>query len=68
MKLLLVWNGYQLKQEMSERGGAEGQQLVISGGGDPFLNVLSAKRSPHLHVGYSGGGDPLLNLLSGHHT
>ena len=39
--------------------------LVIFGGVDPHLNILSAKRSPHLNIGYIyGNGDPHLNVLS----
>ena len=71
MKVFLVWNGYHLKQEMSERGGEPlyvcrkaNSWLLVVVGSHKFLNVLSRKRSPHLHVDYSGGGDPLLNVLS----
>ena len=37
--------------------------LVTSDGGDPLLNVLSAKMLPHLNVSIHGG-DSLLNFVS----
>ena len=38
--------------------------LVIWNGGDPYFNILSARRSPQLNVDFMDGEDPYLNVFS----